>query len=98
MSLTGVLLGLINICIVVAILVLVGYVILWILGLIGFAVPDMVQKLFMIIVALIAIYMVVALLLGIPTHFKIVEVDRGKVVDRGEAVAAGVLWGLALRR
>jgi hypothetical protein len=67
MSLTGILLGLINICIVVAILVLVGYVILWILGLIGFPVPAMVQKLYMVIVALIALYMIVALLLGIPT-------------------------------
>jgi hypothetical protein len=67
MSLTGILLGLINIAIVVAILILVGYVCLWILGLIGFPVPDMVQKLFMVIVALIALYMIVALLLGIPT-------------------------------
>jgi hypothetical protein len=67
MSLTGILLGLINIAIVVAILILVGYVILWILGLIGFPVPDMVQKMYMVIVALIALYMIVALLLGIPT-------------------------------
>jgi hypothetical protein len=67
MSLTGILLGLINIAIVVAILILVGYVILWILGIIGFPVPDMVQKLYMVIVALIALYMIVALLLGIPT-------------------------------
>jgi hypothetical protein len=67
MSLTGILLGLINVAIVVAILILVGYVILWILGLIGFPVPDMVQKLYMVIVALIALYMIVALLLGIPT-------------------------------
>jgi hypothetical protein len=74
MSLTGILLGLINICIVVAILVLVGYVILWILGLIGFPVPAMVQKLYMVIVALIALYMIVALLLGIPT----VRIIHGK--------------------
>lgn len=67
MSLTGILLGLINIAIVVAILILIGYVILWILGIIGFPVPDMVQKLYMVIVALIALYMIVALLLGIPT-------------------------------
>jgi hypothetical protein len=67
MSLTGILLGLINVAIVVAILILVGYVILWILGLIGFPVPDMVQKMYMVIVALIALYMIVALLLGIPS-------------------------------
>ena len=67
MSLQGILLGLINIAIVVAVLVLIGYICLWILGIIGFPVPDMVQKLFMAIVALIALYMIVALLLGIPT-------------------------------
>jgi len=67
MSLTGVLLGLINIAIVVAILVLIGYVILWIMGMLGFPVPAPVQKIFMVIVALIALYMIVALLLGIPS-------------------------------
>ena len=67
MSLTGVLLGLINVCIVVAILVLIGYVIVWLLGLLGFPIPAQVQKIYMVIVALIALYMIVALLLGIPT-------------------------------
>lgn len=67
MSLTGILLGLINIAIVIAILVLIGYIIVWIMGLLGFAIPAMVQKLYMVIVALIALYMIVALLLGIPT-------------------------------
>jgi hypothetical protein len=67
MSLTGVLLGLINIALVVAILVLIGYVAMWLLGLIGFPVPATVQKIFMVIVALIALYMIVSLLLGIPT-------------------------------
>jgi len=67
MSLAGVLLGLINICIVVAILVLIGYVAVWLLGLLGFPIPATVQKIFMVIVALIALYMIVALLLGIPS-------------------------------
>ena len=67
MSLTGILLGLINVAIVVAILILVGYIILWIMGIIGFPVPAMVQKMYMVIVALIALYMIVALLLGIPS-------------------------------
>jgi hypothetical protein len=66
MSLTGLVLGLINIAIVVAILVLVGYVIMWILGLLGFPVPAMVQKIYMVVVALIALYMIVSLLLGMP--------------------------------
>lgn len=67
MSLTGILLGLINVAIVVAVLILIGYIILWIMGMIGFPIPDMVQKMYMVIVALIALYMIVALLLGIPT-------------------------------
>ena len=67
MSLTGVLLGLINIAIVVAILILIGYVAMWLLGLLGFPIPATVQKIFMVIVALIALYMIVALLLGIPS-------------------------------
>ena len=67
MSITGLLLGLLNIVIVVAILLLVGAIIQWVLGLIGFAPPVMVVKLYCAIVALIALYMVVALLLGMPS-------------------------------
>jgi bacteriorhodopsin len=67
MSLTGLLLGIINIAIVVAVLVLIGYIAMWILGALGFAVPANVQKIFMVIVALIALYMIVSLLLGVPT-------------------------------
>jgi hypothetical protein len=67
MSLTGLLLGIINVAVVVAILILVGYVVLWILGIIGFPVPDNVQKIYMVIVALIALYLIVALLFGIST-------------------------------
>lgn len=66
MALTGVLLGLINIVIYVAILLLIGAVIQWILGLIGFPIPLMVVKLYLVIVALIALYLVVSLLLGMP--------------------------------
>lgn len=73
MTLSGVLLGLINIAIVIALFVLIGYVAMWILGLINFQVPDMVQKLYMVIVALIALYMIVALLLGMPPLWKIVQ-------------------------
>jgi hypothetical protein len=80
MSLTGLLLGLINIAIVVAVLVLVGYVVLWLMSLIGFPVPAMVQKLFMIIVALIALYMIVALLLGIGPPFRVIGSAGGSIV------------------
>lgn len=67
MTLAGILLGLINIAIVIAILVLVGAIIVWVLGLLGWAIPWTVQRLYLAVVALIALYMLVALLLGIPT-------------------------------
>jgi hypothetical protein len=67
MSLTGILLGLINIAIVIVILVLIGAIILWVLGLLGWPVPWNVQRLYLAVVALIALYMLIALLLGIPS-------------------------------
>jgi hypothetical protein len=67
MSLGGVLLGIINVAIVVVVLLLIGAVILWFMSWMGLAVPDMVRKLYIAVVALIALYMVVALLLGIPS-------------------------------
>jgi len=67
MSLSGIILGVINIAIVVAILLLVGAIILWFCQWMGLAIPAMVQKLFVGVVALIGLYMLVALLFGIPT-------------------------------
>jgi hypothetical protein len=71
MSLAGILLGIINIAIVVAILLLIGAVILWFMSWMGLAVPPTVQKGYIIVVALIGLYMLVALLLGIPS-FRII--------------------------
>jgi len=67
MSLAGLLLGIINIAVIVAILLLVGAIILWFMSWMGLAVPDMVRKLYIAVVALIALYMLVALLLGMPS-------------------------------
>jgi hypothetical protein len=67
MSLSGLILGVINAAIVVAILLLLGAIILWFMGWMGFGIPDMVQKLYIAIVALIALYMLVALIFGIPS-------------------------------
>jgi hypothetical protein len=67
MSLTAIVLGVINIAIVVAILLLVGAIILWFMSWMSMGVPANVQKGYIIIVALIGLYMLVALLLGIPT-------------------------------
>ena len=66
MSLTGILLGLINVAIYIAILLLIGAICLWVLGMLGIPVPAQVQKIFLIIVGLIALYLIVQLLLGIP--------------------------------
>lgn len=66
MSLAGILLGLINIALVVAILILIGYVALWIANMLGFTVPYNVQRIYLVIVLLIALYLIVALLLGMP--------------------------------
>lgn len=67
MSLAGILLGVLNIAIVMAILLLVGAVVLWFCSWMSLAVPANVQKGYIIVVALIGLYMLVALLLGIPT-------------------------------
>lgn len=72
-SLSAILLGIINIAIVVAILILIGLVIVWFCGWLSFPVPEKLQKVYLVIVALIALYMLVALLFGLPLgHFGII--------------------------
>lgn len=66
MSLTGVLLGLINIAIYIAILVLIGLIVVWFAGWLNFAIPENIQRVYMVIVALIALYLIVALVFGLP--------------------------------
>jgi len=87
MNLGAILLGIINVAIVVAVLLLVGAVILWFCGWMGLAVPANVQKAFMVVVALIALYMLVALLLGIPT-VRVIGFHDGAAGVSGAAVAA----------
>lgn len=68
MTLSGIVLGVINIAIVIAILLLVGAIILWFMSWTNFSqVPSNVQKGYLAVVALIGLYMLVALLFGIPT-------------------------------
>jgi hypothetical protein len=67
MSLTGIVLGVINVAIVVAILLLIGAIILWFCSWMSLNVPAQVQKGYIIVVALIGLYMLVALVAGIPT-------------------------------
>ncbi len=80
MSISGIILGVINAAIVVALLLLVGAIILWFCSWMNFAVPEMVRKLYIAVVALVGLYMLVALIFGIPTVH---------VIGRG--VAASVL-------
>lgn len=61
------LLGIINVAIVAAVLILIGLVIEWFMGWLGFPVPENLRKVYLVIVALIALYMIVALLLGLPS-------------------------------
>lgn len=61
-------LGLLNIGINVALLVLVGLVVAWILGWLGLAIPENIKKVYLVIVALIALYQVAALVFGLPTY------------------------------
>ena len=66
MSLTGLLIGVINIAIYVAVLLLIGVIIKWIVEWLGLAIPDMAVKLYIAIVALVALAMAVGLLAGVP--------------------------------
>lgn len=68
MSAQGLLLGVINIGIVAALWILVGLVIVWLLKLIaGIDVPENIRRIYLIVVALVVIYMVAGLLFGLPT-------------------------------
>ena len=80
-SIGGLLLGLINIAIVVVILMLVGAIVVWFLQWIfQVAVPWNVQRLYIGVVALIALYMLVALLLGFPTMHLIGRADAWRIL------------------
>jgi hypothetical protein len=67
MSLSGIILGVLNIAIVVAILVLVGALIVMVAKWFGWPIDWNVQRLYLLVVALIALYLLVALIFGIPS-------------------------------
>lgn len=86
-SLGGLLLGLINICIVVAILILAGLLVSWALSAIaGIVIPEPIRRVYLLIVALIAVYMIVALLFGMPT-WRLVGGNHHPFRVTGSAVA-----------
>ena len=64
----SILLGIVNIGIVVALLLLLGAIVEWFLRWIaGVAIPDNIRKLYLLLVALIAVYMLAAQILGLPS-------------------------------
>ena len=67
MSIGGVLLGLVNIAIVVVLLLIVGLIAVWIMGMLGVQPPGELRKLYLALVALIALYMIIALIFGLPS-------------------------------
>jgi hypothetical protein len=68
MAISGLVLGIINVAIVVVLLLLLGAVAVWLLQLIAhIAVPGQVQQLYLIFVALVALYMIAALIFGLPS-------------------------------
>jgi hypothetical protein len=67
MNLVGLLLGIINIAIVVAILLLIGAIVAWFCNRMTLTVPQEVRTGYIVVVGLIALYMLVALLVGMPT-------------------------------
>jgi hypothetical protein len=68
MSISAILLGIINIAIVVVLLLLVGVLAWWIFtALLHLSLPGEARQLYLALVALIALYMIVALLFGLPS-------------------------------
>ena len=87
MSLGGLLLGIINVAIVVAVLILIGAVIVMFANWIQWPIDWNVQRLYLLVVALIALYLIVALLLGLP-GLRIIGHARSDLPAIGAAIPA----------
>jgi len=66
MSLSGIVLGIINVAIVAAVLVLVGAIIVMVAKWFSYDIDWNVQRLYLLVVLLIVLYLIVALLFGLP--------------------------------
>lgn len=71
MAAGGLLIGVLNCIVFAVVLALVGAIIYWVLGALGWAPPPMVQKLFIAVVALLVLICFIEVLLGGPgmVHF-----------------------------
>lgn len=67
MSLSGLVLGLVNIVIVVLVLLLVGAFVWWGAAKLNMSLDDTIRQLYLGLVGAIAIYMVLALIFGLPS-------------------------------
>jgi hypothetical protein len=67
MSIGGLLLGLVNLAIVVVLLLLVGAIAQFILGKLGWPPTEIMVQLYIALVALVALYMLIALIFGLPS-------------------------------
>jgi len=93
MSLSGIILGLINVAIIVALFLLVGAVIKWFVKwLFSSDIPTEVEKLYIAVVGLIALYMLVALIFGLPSWHVITP--RAGVLQQF-SLASGLAFPLA---
>lgn len=72
-SISAIILGIINVAIVAAVLVLIGLIVVWFMSWLGFPIPDQIQKVYMVIVALLCLYMIVALLFGLPVPLGVLK-------------------------
>ena len=75
-ALAAILLGLINIAIVVALLLVIGAIAESTLDWLGFRVLETVRKLYLALVALIALYMIVAPIFDMPMPLRIINGRR----------------------
>lgn len=72
MTFGAIILGVINITIVVAVLVLVGALVAMVAQWFDWPIPWNVRRLYMLVVMLIALYMLVALLFGLPLPLRVI--------------------------
>jgi hypothetical protein len=74
MSLGGIVLGVIAIFIIAAVLMLIGYLIVWLLSWIfQLTIPWDIQRLYIAIVFLVCLYYLAALFFGLPVPFRLGE-------------------------
>jgi hypothetical protein len=63
---SALILGVVNIAIVVAVLIIVGLLIVWFMSWMGKAPPEQLKNAYLILVALIGLYMLLGLIFGLP--------------------------------